>query len=91
MTAKVIVSFSRGMFPLIVYFELVLSSVLRIHLTKISIVQSYSAREALGQFMMKDLENGAYAKESYVAHIGMCRLSIHSMDDLIRMFRYSRG
>jgi vacuolar protein sorting-associated protein 13A/C len=33
--------------------------------------QSYSAREALGQYWMKDLNNGAYRQESYVAHISM--------------------
>ncbi|KAG2159854.1 vacuolar protein sorting-associated protein 13 [Suillus bovinus] len=29
----------------------------------------FSAREALGQYWMKDLDNGAYRKEAYVAHI----------------------
>jgi len=33
-------------------------------------MQPYSAREALGQYMMKDLENGIYRREAYVAHIG---------------------
>ena len=31
--------------------------------------QPYSQREAQGQYWMKDLENGAYRLESYVAHI----------------------
>jgi hypothetical protein len=34
------------------------------------IIQPYSAREALGQYWMKDLENGTYRRETYVAHIG---------------------
>ncbi|KAI6162193.1 vacuolar protein sorting-associated protein 13 [Pisolithus thermaeus] len=31
----------------------------------------YSHREALGQYWMRDLENGAYRGESYVAHIDL--------------------
>ncbi|KAI0068196.1 hypothetical protein BV25DRAFT_1793389 [Artomyces pyxidatus] len=31
----------------------------------------YSAREALGQYWMKDLEHGAYRQDSYVAHINL--------------------
>jgi len=31
----------------------------------------YSNREALGQYWMKDLDNGAYRKELYVAHINL--------------------
>ncbi|EKM61051.1 uncharacterized protein PHACADRAFT_156217 [Phanerochaete carnosa HHB-10118-sp] len=31
----------------------------------------FSQREALGQYWMKDLENGAYRKENYVAHINL--------------------
>jgi len=34
-----------------------------------SVSQPYSAREAMGQFWMKDLDNGVYASEVYVAHI----------------------
>ncbi|TEB35046.1 hypothetical protein FA13DRAFT_1915662 [Coprinellus micaceus] len=33
------------------------------------VLKSYSAREALGQYWMKDLNDGAYRKELYVAHI----------------------
>ncbi|TFK30442.1 vacuolar protein sorting-associated protein vps13 [Coprinopsis marcescibilis] len=33
------------------------------------VLKSYSAREALGQHWMRDLNNGAYRKENYVAHI----------------------
>ncbi|KAI0932190.1 hypothetical protein AcW2_000882 [Taiwanofungus camphoratus] len=31
----------------------------------------YSDREALGQYWMKDLNNGAYRQESYIAHINL--------------------
>lgn len=33
------------------------------------VLRPYSAREAMGQYWMKDLSNGAYRNESYVAHI----------------------
>ncbi|KDR84988.1 hypothetical protein GALMADRAFT_233521 [Galerina marginata CBS 339.88] len=33
------------------------------------VLRSYSSREALGQSWMKDLNNGAYRREFYVAHI----------------------
>jgi len=33
------------------------------------VLKSYSSREAQGQYWMKDLNNGAYRKEHYVAHI----------------------
>ncbi|KAJ2927125.1 hypothetical protein H1R20_g9964, partial [Candolleomyces eurysporus] len=33
------------------------------------VLRSYSAREALGQYWMKDLNEGAYRRELYVAHI----------------------
>lgn len=33
------------------------------------ILRSYSAREALGQYWMRDLNDGAYRQEPYVAHI----------------------
>jgi len=33
------------------------------------VLRSYSAREAIGQYWMKDLNNGAYRIEAYVAHI----------------------
>lgn len=32
--------------------------------------QPFSAREALGQYWMRDLDNGAFRKDAYVAHIG---------------------
>lgn len=35
------------------------------------IYQPFSAREALGQYWMRDLDNGSFRKEAYVAHIGM--------------------
>ncbi|KAK2461917.1 hypothetical protein APHAL10511_006380 [Amanita phalloides] len=34
-----------------------------------NVLRSYSPREALGQFWMKDLKEGAYRREHYVAHI----------------------
>ncbi|KAF8640890.1 hypothetical protein AX17_000538 [Amanita inopinata Kibby_2008] len=33
------------------------------------VLRPYSAREALGQYWMKDLNDGAYRREAYVAHI----------------------
>jgi vacuolar protein sorting-associated protein 13A/C len=33
--------------------------------------QPFSERAALGQYWLKDLDNGAYRQESYVAHISM--------------------
>ncbi|KAJ7597035.1 vacuolar protein sorting-associated protein 13 [Mycena floridula] len=33
------------------------------------VLRPYSAREATGQYWMRDLNNGAYRRESYVAHI----------------------
>lgn len=37
------------------------------------VLQPYASREALGQYWMKDLENGEYRKEYYVAHISQLR------------------
>ena len=34
-------------------------------------LQPFSEREALGQYWLKDLDNGAYRQEFYVAHISM--------------------
>ncbi|KAG2072635.1 DUF1162-domain-containing protein [Suillus decipiens] len=39
------------------------------HVPSDGILVAFSAREALGQYWMRDLENGAYRKEAYVAHI----------------------
>jgi len=33
-------------------------------------LQPFSSREALGQSWLKDLENGKYFSETYVAHLG---------------------
>ncbi|THH34126.1 hypothetical protein EUX98_g96 [Antrodiella citrinella] len=41
------------------------------HVPMDGILVPYSEREALGQYWMKDLENGAYRKELYVAHINL--------------------
>ena len=36
-----------------------------------SVVQPFSERSALGQYWLRDLDNGAFRQESYVAHISM--------------------
>ncbi|KIP11945.1 hypothetical protein PHLGIDRAFT_21259 [Phlebiopsis gigantea 11061_1 CR5-6] len=36
-----------------------------------SVLMPFSEREALGQYWMRDLDNGAYRKELYVAHINL--------------------
>src|SRR6266404_3764044 len=35
-------------------------------------LQPFSEREALGQYWLKDVDNGAYRQEFYVAHISTC-------------------
>ncbi|KAF5370222.1 hypothetical protein D9615_010080 [Tricholomella constricta] len=39
------------------------------HVPADGVLRPYSSREALGQYWMKDLNNGVYRQESYVAHI----------------------
>ncbi|KAH7930968.1 vacuolar protein sorting-associated protein 13 [Leucogyrophana mollusca] len=39
------------------------------HVPPDGVLVPYAAREALGQYWMRDLDNGAYRKEAYVAHI----------------------
>lgn len=39
------------------------------HVPADGVLRPYSTREALGQYWMKDLDNGVYRRESYVAHI----------------------
>ncbi|EIW86715.1 vacuolar protein sorting-associated protein 13 [Coniophora puteana RWD-64-598 SS2] len=39
------------------------------HVPSDGVLVPYSAREAQGQYMMRDLDNGAFRQESYVAHI----------------------
>lgn len=39
------------------------------HVPSDGILVPFSAREALGQYWMKDLDNGVYRKDAYVAHI----------------------
>ncbi|KAF5355629.1 hypothetical protein D9756_003767 [Leucocoprinus leucothites] len=34
------------------------------------VLRPYSAREAMGQYWMRDLNDGAYRSEAYIAHIG---------------------
>ncbi|KAI6133067.1 vacuolar protein sorting-associated protein 13 [Pisolithus croceorrhizus] len=41
------------------------------HIPPDGVLVPYSHREALGQYWMRDLENGAYRGESYVAHIDL--------------------
>jgi len=40
------------------------------HVPSDGVLVPFSSREALGQYWMKDLEQGAYRNECYVAHIG---------------------
>ncbi|ORY32314.1 hypothetical protein BCR39DRAFT_523905, partial [Naematelia encephala] len=42
------------------------------------VLRPFSAREALGQSWLKDLEAGAYFSESYVAHLGSFRVFFSS-------------
>ncbi|PPQ64275.1 hypothetical protein CVT24_008413 [Panaeolus cyanescens] len=49
------------------------------------VLRPYSAREALGQSWMKDLNNGAYRQEFYVAHISKIHHTIASMDMLLNV------
>ncbi|KLO14457.1 hypothetical protein SCHPADRAFT_996578 [Schizopora paradoxa] len=39
------------------------------HVPADGVLQPYSSRAAIGQFWLKDLENGTYKKEYYMAHI----------------------
>lgn len=39
------------------------------HIPADGVLRAYSAREATGQYWLKDLENGMFRNESYVAHI----------------------
>ncbi|KAI0033184.1 hypothetical protein K488DRAFT_78064 [Vararia minispora EC-137] len=41
------------------------------HIAADKVLAPFSAREALGQYWLNDLENGAYRSESYVAHINI--------------------
>jgi vacuolar protein sorting-associated protein 13A/C len=44
-------------------------------LTQFANTQPFSGREALGQSWLKDLENGKYFNETYVAHLGATALN----------------
>jgi len=48
------------------------------------IVRPYSQREALGQFWLKQVDNGRYFDESYVAHLELPR------EDMVVMVTYAR-
>jgi len=39
------------------------------HVPADGVLRPYSAREAMGQYWMRDLDNGAFRRETYVAHI----------------------
>ncbi|KAH8596858.1 putative vacuolar protein sorting-associated protein 13 [Bisporella sp. PMI_857] len=60
----------------------------RVRLTRFigqdGIVRPYSQREALGQFWLKQLDNGKYFNESYIAHLELPR------EDIVVMLTYTR-
>ncbi|KAI9867788.1 MAG: hypothetical protein M1813_007610 [Trichoglossum hirsutum] len=60
----------------------------RVRLTRFigidGIVRPYSQREALGQFWLKQLDNGKYFDENYLAHLELPR------EDVVVMLTYSR-
>lgn len=60
----------------------------RVRLTRFigtdGIVRPYSQREALGQFWLKQLDNGKYWNEKYIAHLELPR------EDVVVMLTYSR-
>lgn len=45
--------------------------------------QPFSSREALGQSWLKDLENGKYFSETYVAHLGWSTLAVPQSYSLV--------
>ncbi|EPS41948.1 hypothetical protein H072_4103 [Dactylellina haptotyla CBS 200.50] len=60
----------------------------RVRLTRFigrdGIVRPYSQREALGQFWLKQLDNGKYFEEDYIAHLEL------PGEDVVVMLTYSR-
>ncbi|KAK2629859.1 hypothetical protein QTJ16_000679 [Diplocarpon rosae] len=60
----------------------------RVRLTRFigteGVVRPYSQREALGQFWLKQLDNGKYFNEQYIAHLELPR------EDVVVMLTYSR-
>ncbi|KAI9888280.1 MAG: hypothetical protein M1814_000770 [Vezdaea aestivalis] len=60
----------------------------RVRLTRFigtdGIVRPYSQREALGQFWLKQLDNGKYFDENYIAHLELPR------EDVVVMLTYNR-
>ncbi|KHJ35601.1 putative vacuolar protein sorting-associated protein vps13 [Erysiphe necator] len=60
----------------------------RVRLTRFidtdGIVRPYSQREALGQFWLKQLDNGKYFNEHYIAHLELPR------EDVVVILTYSR-
>lgn len=61
----------------------------RVRLTRFiardGIVRPYNAREALGQFWLKMLDNGRYAKEEYIAHLELPKENVVVIVTLDRM------
>lgn len=60
----------------------------RVRLTRFvpsdGIVRPYDQREALGQFWLKQIDNGKYFEENYIAHLELPR------DDMVVMVTYAR-
>lgn len=60
----------------------------RVRLTRFiggdGVVRPYNQREALGQFWLKQLDNGKYFNEQYIAHLELPR------EDVVVMLTYSR-
>ena len=60
----------------------------RVRLTRFisadGIVRPYNQREALGQFWLKQLDNGKYFNEQYIAHLELPR------EDMVVMLTYTR-
>jgi vacuolar protein sorting-associated protein 13A/C len=60
----------------------------RVRLTRFidqdGVVRPYSQREALGQFWLKQLDNGKYFNENYIAHLELPR------EDVVVMLTYTR-
>lgn len=48
------------------------------------VIRPYSQREALGQFWLKQVDNGKYFDEQYIAHLELPR------EDMVVMITYSR-
>ena len=49
------------------------------HVPSDGVLQPYSVRAAVGQYWLRDLDNGRYRKEFYMAHIGKFWLTLLSI------------